>query len=191
PQPVVGTKALRYNVPLPDHSTFQDMLIFPILHTERLILRQLRSEDLPALARHANNRKIAEQIINLPHPYGEPQAAMRMAYVVQGFKERSRFVFAIIHREREELIGEVSLHLHGEKTAQLGYWLGEPFWGQGLATEAAKAVLTFGQETLALDRIEGSCYIDNPASERVLRKIGLQAGGTTGRLRQYGWVREG
>ncbi|MEM9928500.1 MAG: GNAT family N-acetyltransferase [Bacteroidota bacterium] len=150
------------------------MLVFPLLKTERLLLRQLRVDDFPSLVRHANNRSITDRIVNMQFPYREPQAAFRLACVNKGFKQQSHFCFAIIHREREECTGEISLHLNADKTAaELGYWLGEMYWNQGLITEAIAAVVTFGRERLELQRIQATCDLDNLGSKRVLEKNGF------------------
>ena len=161
------------------------MDIFPALHTPRLHLRRIEVEDIPALVRYANNRKISDYIINIPYPYGEPAAVLRISYVVQGFKNKTRYVFAIVLKERRELIGEISLHLEKNATAQLGYWVGEPFWNQGIATEAIGAVLTFGFEKLGLDLVYATCHEENAASGKVLVKNGMVRHHTNGNVEQY------
>ncbi len=161
------------------------MDIFPALHTPRLHLRRIEVEDIPALVKYANNRKISEYILNIPHPYGEPQAVFRISYVVQGFKNRTRYVFAIVPKASGELIGEISLHLENKTTAQLGYWVGEPFWNQGIATEAIGAVLKFGFEKLYLGLIYATCHEENGASGKVLLKNGLMRHHTNGSVEQY------
>lgn len=162
------------------------MHLFPELNTDRLTLRKLTVEDFPALVKYADNKKIADEIINMTYPYREPQAAMRMGYVVQGFKAKSRYVFAIILKDRNELIGEISLHLNPEKTvAELGYWVGEPFWGQGLATEATRKVLGFGFETLAVTKIYATCRVQNLGSIKVLERSGLRNVNKYGRVGHF------
>ena len=150
------------------------MLVFPRLQTERLLLRRLQPEDFPALVRYADNRAVTEHLVNMPYPYREPDAAFRLGYVMKGFKERKRFAFAIALRAgAEEMIGEISINREDDDNAQLAYWLGEPFWGQGIMTEAVAAVLQFGFEHLPVRYIYGSCRADNAASARVLEKNGL------------------
>ena len=159
---------------------------FPILYTKRLLLRKIQIEDIPSLLKYANNKKIADYVLNIPYPYQEPDAVFRISYVVQGFKSKARYVFAIIFRESEEMIGEVSLHIDNQKdVAQLGYWVGEPFWGKGIATEAVEAVLKFGLEKLNLNMIFGECRIDNSGSEKVMLKNGMVRAGSSGRIVQY------
>lgn len=162
------------------------MVVFPLLHTPRLKLRKLQVEDLPSLVKYANNKLISDRILNIPHPYQEPDAVFRLSYVVKGFKDKSRFVFAIVRKDSEELIGEVSLHLDANSLgAQLGYWVGEPFWGQGFASEAIGAVLDFGFERLDRQLIYATVDEDNPASARVLEKQGMVNNGVRGRVVQF------
>ncbi|MBD0378011.1 MAG: GNAT family N-acetyltransferase, partial [Flavisolibacter sp.] len=130
------------------------MEVFPELYTKRLTLRKIGLEDVPSLVKYANNKKIADKVLNIPYPYQEPDAVFRISYVHQGFKNKTRYVFAIIYKESEELVEEISLHLDNSKNiAQLAYWIGEPFWGKGIATEACQAILKFGMEKLQLDMI--------------------------------------
>ncbi len=158
---------------------------FPQLDTPRLSLRRLQVEDVDALVRYANNPKISEQVLSIPHPYGEPDAVFRISYVLQGFKAGLRFVFAIISKARQELIGEVALHMDGPKLAQLGYWIGEPFWNEGFATEAVEAILQFGFETLDLEAIYATFRADNKASGKVLLKCGMSGSGAAGTVLKY------
>lgn len=162
------------------------MEVFPELHTPRLKLRKIQSEDIPSLVRYANNKKISDQIINIPFPYQEMDAIMRLSYVVQGFKQRTRFVFGIFLKEKVELIGEISLHLETDKSiAQLGYWVAEPFWNRGIASEAVSAMVRFGFDQLNLRLIYATCHADNIASGKVLLKNGMKEHSTTGNVIQY------
>ena len=160
------------------------MHTFPILHTPRLTLRQLTVDDFPALVKYANNKKISDQVINIPYPYQEMNAVFRLSYVVQGFKAKTRFVFAIILKENQELAGEISLHLN-QQYAEMGYWVGEPFWNQGIATEAAGAIIQFGFQQLGLQLIYATCHIDNTASGKVLLHHGMVKHSEQGNVAQY------
>ncbi|MEL6143214.1 MAG: GNAT family N-acetyltransferase, partial [Bacteroidota bacterium] len=146
------------------------MYVFPQLHTNRLHLRKIQVEDFPALVRYADNKKVSDNIVNIPYPFREPDAAFRMSYVARGFKNKTHYSFAIILKERQEFIGEISLHLTGNQAAQLGYWVGEPFWNQGIATEAARVVLQFGFEKLELEKVIASHYRGNESSGKVMTK---------------------
>ena len=164
------------------------MDVFPVLTTPRLLLRKIDAADVPSLVKYANNPKIAEQIINIPHPYREPEAVFRIAYVLKGFKNKSRYVFAIILKTTKEMIGEISLHLDTSRPrAQLGYWIGEPFWNKGIATEAVKAILQFGFEKLKLDQIYATCHEHNIASGKVLLANEISNSTLNGKVRLY-WI---
>lgn len=162
------------------------MKVFPELNTNRLKLRKISIEDVPSLVKYANNKKIAHNILNIPYPYQEPDAVFRISYVHQGFKNKTRYVFAIIFKESDELIGEISLHLDNFKNmAQLAYWVGEPFWSKGIATEATEAILQFALEKLNLNMVYAECHVENKASEKVLLNNRMIKNGVSGSVVQY------
>lgn len=162
------------------------MLDFLILNTNRLQLRVLEDGDLPALVRYANNRKIADRVLNIPFPYRQTDAFFRLSKVQQGFAKKSGFSFAIIHQAEQELVGEIGLHpLPNGTQGQVAYWIAEPYWGQGLATEALAAILKFGFQERQLQLIFGECKRDNVGSIRVLEKNHLRAVGTGRSVEQY------
>lgn len=159
---------------------------FPTLYTPRLILRKITIDDIPALLLYANNRKIADRIVNIPYPYEEPTAVFRISYVHQGFKQKTRFVFSIVSKKEQVLIGEISLHLNSKKDgAELGYWLGEPFWNQGLMKEAIGAVTQFGFQELKLISISASCDAHNIASHKVLERNDFSLAPSNGKTMIY------
>ena len=144
---------------------------FPELNTSRLKLRKIQLSDVPSLIKYCNNKNIADQIFNIPYPYGEEDAVFRINFVLQGFKNKERYVFAISFKESDELIGEIGLHLdENNNSAQFGYWIGEPFWNKGIATEAIAAILKFGFEKLNLNKIYATHYPANIASGKVMIK---------------------
>ena len=164
---------------------------FPEINTRRLKLRKLSPEDNPSLVKYAGNKKISDEVLNIPYPYQEFDAIFRISYVVQGFKNKTRYAFAITLKETGELIGEISLHLEDDrKKAELGYWIGEPFWNQGIATEAAIAVLEFGFGTLGLQKIYATCHIENEASVKVLLKNGMLMRHVNGNVALYSLTKE-
>ena len=159
---------------------------FPQLFTDRLHLRKIHIYDIPLLVKYANNKQVSDHILNIPYPYQEPDAVFRIRYVNEGFKTNSRYVFAIVLKETNEFIGEISLHLDDKKdVAQLAYWIGEPFWKNGFATEAVKAILKFGFETLNVDLIFATCDEKNLASTRVLEKNEMRKKRSTGSILEY------
>ena len=165
------------------------MNLFPELDTDRLKLRKIGIDDIPALLKYGNNKKIADRILNIPYPYEEPTAVFRISYVVQGFKKGSRYIFAIELKEHQEFIGEISLHLEDRTKAQLGYWIGEPFWNRGIVTEALAPILKFGFEKPDMELIYATCHTDNPASAKVLEKNGLIRRGQRVKVMEYGLSR--
>jgi len=148
------------------------MLVFPVLHSDRIQLRQLTLGDLPDLIHHANNPNISRYILNMPHPYTDVHAGMRLSYVSRGFEDRVRFVFSIVLKETQKLIGEIALHHHDRSTTQwqLAYWLGEEYWGHGLTTKAIKTVLDFARNRLDCSLVYADVSKNNPGSQRVLLK---------------------
>ena len=173
---------------------FLGMDQFPELHTERLHLRKLGVDDVYALIKYANNYNVSDNILNMKYPFDEPAAMFRLAYVLQGFKAKTRYVFAIISKKHRELIGEISLHLSDDrKKAELGYWVGEPLWNNGYTSEAVAVVVRFGFQELNLNLIAASWSEENPASGRVLEKNGFSMTAYTGTIchhainRQY-WL---
>lgn len=147
---------------------------FPELSTNRLRLRKVAVADIPSLIKYAGNKAISANLLNVPHPYTEEDAVFWMNFVLQGFKSGERFVFAITLKESGEFIGAIGLHPNGRHdTAELGYWLGEPFWGQGLMTEAVTAVLRFGFEERKLNKIYATHFATNPASGKVMAANGM------------------
>ena len=159
---------------------------FPTLYTERLKLRKMEIEDVPSLVQYANNKKVSDYILNIPYPYREPDAAFRMSYVVQGFKKKVRYVFAITLKEENKLIGEISLNLNAERaSAEMGYWLGEPFWGRGIVTEAVEVILKFGFEKLNLKHIYASAHPENIGSVKVLLNNQMQFLKSNNKIAEY------
>jgi len=142
----------------------------PVLETARLLLRAPRLDDAQALAALANDRRIAESTASMPHPYGLADA--------QGFLRRldhsdSEIAFAIT-RAGDLPIGVCGLRTEPGKAPEIGYWLGVSHWGQGYATEAARALIDHAFEDLGLERLEAGARVSNPASRRVLEKCGFQ-----------------
>lgn len=147
---------------------------FPEIKTDRLTLRRIEISDLIDLVYQANNEKIADQIFNINYPYTEADAVFRMNVVLQGFEQKNRFIFAITQVDEDKLIGEIGLNLDTDHhRAEMGYWIAEDYWGKGIATEACKAVLKFGFNELGLHKIFATHFKNNPASGKILNKIGM------------------
>ena len=149
------------------------MLPQPSLLTERLALRPCSERDVPALVTLAGDPRIAATTGTLPHPYTEAIARQWLATHAPGWSTGSQAHFAIVDRTRDDLCGVISLRRDGQDTANIGYWIGVPSWGQGLATEACAALIAFGFDHWALSAINGRHLPENPASGRVLLKNGF------------------
>jgi RimJ/RimL family protein N-acetyltransferase len=151
-----------------------------MLTTERLLLRSFTGADAPDLQRLINAREIALNTLRIPFPYPEGEAER---WISTHDTASDDHVFAVTQREDGALVGCVGLHVKPDHDhAELGYWIGVPFWGRGFASEAAAAVVRFGFETLLLNRIFAMHFSRNPASGRVLQNIGMKY---EGRLRQH------
>ena len=140
------------------------------LETERLCLRTLQRADARAVARLANDRRIAENTASMPHPYTLADAEDFLRRVETS---RGEIAFAITLPDGT-LIGGCGLKRNRDDATELGYWLGVPYWGQGYATEAARALIDHAFGDLGLDRLEADARVSNPASRRVLEKCGFQ-----------------
>jgi ribosomal-protein-alanine N-acetyltransferase len=153
------------------------------LRTARLLLRSFEREDIPTIVRLAGANEIAATTLNIPHPYAQDDAQSFLAQANDDFIAGRSASFAISISPRRELCGAVGLNIaNTHKRAELGYWIGVPFWGKGYATEAANAAVAFGFETLRLHRIYAHHFAGNTASRRVLEKIGMLH---EGRFRQH------
>jgi [ribosomal protein S5]-alanine N-acetyltransferase len=147
----------------------------PTLRTDRLLLRPFELSDAPDVQRLAGAREIALNTELVPHPYPDGAAEEWISTHQQAFDERSAVGFAITSLETRELIGAIGLVLTmAHDRGEIGYWIGVPFWGRGIATEAARAVIQYGFNTMGLHRIEALHFTRNPDSGRVLQKLGMQ-----------------
>jgi [ribosomal protein S5]-alanine N-acetyltransferase len=155
----------------------------PTLQTARLRLRPYAEADIPELVRLIGAREIAATTLRIPHPYTENDAREFLARMETDGEVR----LGIRLRAAERLIGGVGLRLDPQhQHAELGYWLGVPYWGQGYATEASREMLRYGFEELTLHRIFASHFAHNPASGRILRKLGMRYEGCQrGHLRKW------
>ncbi len=147
-------------------------MFVPTIKTERLILRTYELVDIPELIHLIGAREVAQSLLRVPYPYTEEDARSFISSIKENNDEAR---FAIILRSDQHLMGGIGLRIDpAHKRAELGYWLGVPYWGQGYATEAARAIVKYGFESLGFHRIYASAFRGNIASENVLRKIGMQ-----------------
>jgi ribosomal-protein-alanine N-acetyltransferase len=147
----------------------------PQLETARLILRPFGNADAADVMRLAGDRAIADTTLNIPHPYKEGMAEEWISKHQDAFDKDQGVTFAITRKSDGILVGAISLMgMAKGHQAELGYWIGKPHWNQGYCTEAGRALLRYAFSDLALVRVH-SCHITrNPASGRVMQKIGMQ-----------------
>jgi 8-oxo-dGTP diphosphatase len=153
---------------------------FTALRTDRLTLRPLRAEDASDLHRLVNDWEVAKTLARVPFPYPRDLADTWIASTWGQIAAGEAWHLAIIQGEAgaEQLAGCVALTLSRDGTsAELGYWLGRRFWGQGLAPEAAARLCRWALATLDIAVIRASALKDNPRSQAVLRRIGLRPAG--------------
>ena len=150
----------------------------PTLETERLILRPFGPDDASRVEELAGNRAVAEKTSNIPHPYPEGAAEEWIGRHREAYQKEQDLTLAVTRRKQPEVIGSVHLNLNlPHLAAELGYWIGVPYWNRGYATEAAAELIRCGFEDLDLNRIQALHMHSNPASGRVLEKLGMQREG--------------
>lgn len=155
----------------------------PTLETERLLLRPFTAADAPHVQRLAGDRAVASTTLTIPHPYEDGMAEQWIAMHEEEFARGSAVILAIVRRADDALLGTIGITLNAAHArGELGYWIGTPYWGRGYCTEAARAMLRYAFETLALHRVHACHFARNPASGRVLQKIGMAY---EGRLRHH------
>jgi [ribosomal protein S5]-alanine N-acetyltransferase len=148
----------------------------PTLTTPRLTLRPFEPSDAPAVQQLASAREVALNTLTVPHPYPEGAAQGWIASQRDEFENGMLHNFAVV--AGEELAGSIGLMMKGERIAEIGYWIGVPYWGRGYASEAAEELIRHGFEDLGLERIYAGYYARNVASGRVLQKVGMVYEGT-------------
>lgn len=160
----------------------------PELTTERLVLRPFLITDAEDVAALAGAEEVARNTLNIPHPY-DPKHAEEWIASHRGQAERREAVtYAVTRADDGTLVGAVGLTVDPENdSAELGYWIGRQHWGKGYATEAARAVVDWAFPALELHRIHASHFPRNPASGRVLRKLGMRhEGRLRGHVKKWG-----
>ncbi len=153
----------------------------PVLETARLRLRPFTDGDAGQVRLLAGDAAVARGSILIPHPYPPGLAERWIATHASQWQQGHGVYYAITQQSYGILIGSISLHLEERRqasgaicyTGTMGYWLGQLYWGAGLMTEAAQALLAFAFLELGIDRIEACHGADNPASGRVMEKCGL------------------
>ncbi len=148
-----------------------------MIETRCLQLRSFRNSDLAGLVGLLNNWEIARWVSSVPHPYTEADGREWIARVQRDHAIGRPRRFAIALKETGRLIGGVGLDGStgdGSEEPALGYWLGQPYWGNGYAREAVAAIIDYGLRTLGLETIRAYTDPANLASQKVLLHCGLK-----------------
>jgi len=151
--------------------------MYPSLDTTRLHLRQPVEQAAEAIIAIAGDWEIARRLARMPHPYGPADIRFFFDHVVP-----QEATWAILWRETGRLIGIMGLAPAPDaRSAELGYYIARDYWGRGVATEAGRAITGLGFESFGYGKLTSGYHADNPASGRVLAKLGFTRVGTANR----------
>ncbi len=155
----------------------------PEIRTARLLLRPFRLSDAAEMEVQINDREIAANTRTIEYPYPPGSANQWIEKHAELWLAGKSAIFAICDLEAGTLMGAIGLEIdESNQHAELGYWLGRKFWNRGYCTEAARAVVEFGLQELGLNKVHAHYLLRNPASGRVLQKIGMRK---EGQLRKH------
>ncbi|KAJ4457103.1 putative GNAT family N-acetyltransferase [Paratrimastix pyriformis] len=156
-----------------------ERLALPSLTTERLTLDAMKMSDSDEVERLAGNEAVTRTISGIPHPYPPGSSRPWIATHLAEFLAGKSVTWAIRLTGTGTLMGCIDLTINKENdNAEVGYWLGVPYWNHGYITEAARAVIQFGFEYFGLKRIHARHMSINPSSGRVMQKVGMTREGT-------------
>ena len=146
------------------------------LTTDRLVLRELREDDRAAVHEYGSDPEVVRYMPWGPNSEEDTRVFIERALARQLEDPRTAYEFAIALRDDGRLVGGCGIHEFSlaNRSAFMGYCLRRDAWGDGYATEAARALLSFGFESLGLHRMAATCDIENAASIRVLEKVGMR-----------------
>lgn len=141
--------------------------------TKRLGFRPMTLEDIPVVTDLLSDYDVSYPCLAFPHPFTKDHASIYIKSIFASQK-RGNVIFGITLFSTGELIGSISLTVeaHSNK-AELGYWIGKPYWNRGYTSEAAQKMVEIGFEMLDLDKINALAMVSNVASTRVMEKIGM------------------
>ncbi|HVZ64077.1 MAG TPA: GNAT family N-acetyltransferase [Lacunisphaera sp.] len=150
----------------------------PVLATPRLQLRPYEPADAPDVRRLAGDAAVAATTLMIPHPYPEGAAEAWINTHAARWAARQELVLAITLQGDGALVGSIGLMFdRPNDLAEIGYWIGVPYWNNGYATEALRAMIGYAFGTLGLHRIQAHHMVHNAASGRVMEKAGMRREG--------------
>lgn len=143
------------------------------LKTERLVLRQPVITDAARMSTLLSDMDIVRMTCTLPYPYLPLAAEFWVMQHAASRRLGTSYGYAIT-KDGGEIMGIMDLFTNGDGDKEVGYWIGKPYWGNGYITEAAQAVIEEGFRCFDMDYIDAGYFYDNPASGRVLEKLGFE-----------------
>ncbi|MCI1615892.1 GNAT family N-acetyltransferase [Heyndrickxia oleronia] len=148
------------------------------ISTERLVLRLFQKSDAVAVTKLCNNYNIYKNTLYLPYPYTLEDALTWIGHHLDHFNADKSYEFAITDKENGRVYGAIALSNNKKfNNGELAYWIGEEFWGNGYATEAAQAILRFAFDEKKYHKVFARYFHSNLASGRVMQKLGMKKEG--------------
>ena len=144
--------------------------------TNRLLLRAPRPSDAGPMTLYAGDNRVSNMTTSVPHPYSQQMAETFIEQIAAGTHREDVWVMDASNHGGSEFIGIIGLK---RDEAEIGYWVGPPFWSTGYASEALAGVISHLFEDRKLTEITAAVFFDNPASQQVLRKAGFAESGNT------------
>jgi len=156
-------------------SAFEKLKDLPTIETKRLILRKCERKDIPAMYAVASNPNVTKYVMWNPHESIETTMEFVEGMLAQ-YADGTCHAWAICDRRTDAFMGLISLTSVKEKhrKCELGYWIGESYWGNGYMSEAAGALVDYLFHTLGMHRVSAGHLAENSASGRVMQKIGMR-----------------
>lgn len=147
---------------------------FPLLETERLILRKITIEDIEDMFEYGSNEEVTKYVTWEPHQTLADTNAF-IEFALNQYEKNDIAPWGIEYKENGKLIGTIDFvsWQPQHKIAEIGYVISQDYWGKGIATEAANEVIAFGFNKMDLVRIQARCFVENFGSERVMEKTGM------------------
>lgn len=150
-----------------------------LLKTKHLLLRSIKLDDADRIEGFASDYDIAKTTINIPHPYPKGSAVHFVKSILEKKEQGLLVNYVICSKQMNSFIGLIDLSIHPEhEHAELGYWIGKPYWNQGYGTEAATAIINDGFKNHHLNKIYARAFKNNTASRRIMEKVGMMYEGT-------------
>jgi len=144
-----------------------------IIKSKNFILRPFKKGDEASLIKNINNKKIAKNMLLIPYPYKPKDARSWVKYNLKLNKKKKKEEINFVIDINNEVAGRIGFRIKGH-IAEIGYWLGEKYWGQGIMTAVLRKITDYGFNKLKLRRLEIGIFPFNKASARVAEKAGYK-----------------